>query len=238
MDHVLELFTSQGCVSCPPADRILTRMAARSDVLALAYHVDYWDYIGWRDTLGSAANTERQRDYASAFSTSTIYTPQLVVNGWKDVIGSREAKIEAVLKKAVLPPAGIQASVSMRLEGERLHITADADGVPAAKPMPILILVTFAGKVKTRIESGQNSGKTIVSTHPVRDWRVLGMWQGEQMTVDLPADMLKKHLDESDGDSDDVKGGCAVLLQTVDDRGAPGQILAAAQMQFGFSGTP
>src|SRR5215217_5363459 len=90
---VVELFTSQGCASCPSADALLTSLAEDDDVVALAYHVDYWDYVGWKDTFGNADFSDRQRDYAESWGSSRIYTPQMVVNGAKGVVGSRRSEV-------------------------------------------------------------------------------------------------------------------------------------------------
>src|SRR3712207_425882 len=97
---VVELFTSQGCSSCPPADQFLAELAGRPDILALTFPVDYWDYLGWRDTLAQPAFTARQRAYASARNDKQVYTPQIVFNGLKPVVGSDRAKIEGQIAKA------------------------------------------------------------------------------------------------------------------------------------------
>ena len=86
---VVELFTSQGCSSCPPADALLRRAGAAPDLIALAYHIDYWDYIGWPDSFGSKDNSDRQRAYAESWGSSRVFTPQLIVNGAEGVVGSR-----------------------------------------------------------------------------------------------------------------------------------------------------
>lgn len=223
--QVLELFTSQGCTSCLPADRILSRLSQEPDVLVLSYHVDYWDYIGWRDTLGSSANTQRQRDYARAFNTSTLYTPQIVVNGRDDAVGSHEDEIRQLMK--TLPMTGHDADIRLSVVGDRLHIRADAGSVPVNGSMPVLLLVTFDGKTSINVDRGENSGHTLVSTHAVRDWRVLGMFSGEPMDVDMPMALL----DRSDAHGD-PGAGCAAILQSVTPDGAPGPILAATQLQF------
>lgn len=223
--QVLELFTSQGCSSCPPADRLLTKLAKEPGVLALGYHVDYWDYIGWRDVFGSPENTERQRAYAQAFATTTIYTPQMVVNGRKGVVGSHEAKIRKLMRATALPQGGSTPKVALSVEGDRLHITADAGELDPDAPAPVLMLVTFDDETITTIERGENSGRTIVNTRPVRDWRILGMASGEPMDIDLPFASLLKRGEPSGG-------GCAVILQAVTADGIPGPILAAAQMEF------
>nr|WP_232845688.1 DUF1223 domain-containing protein [Aurantimonas marina] len=218
------MFTSQGCSSCPPADRLLTKLAKEPGVLALGYHVDYWDYIGWRDIFGSAANTERQRAYAQAFATTTIYTPQMVVNGRKGVVGSHEAKIRKLMRTTALPAGDGTPKVALSVEGDRLHITADVGELDPDAPAPVLMLVTFDDEATTTIERGENSGRTIVNTRPVRDWRLLGMASEEPMDIDLPlASLLKRG---------EPNGGCAVILQSVTRDGVPGPILAAAQMDF------
>lgn len=223
--QVLELFTSQGCSSCPPADRLLTKLAKEPGVLALGYHVDYWDYIGWRDIFGSPENTERQRAYAQAFATTTIYTPQMVVNGRKGVVGSHEAKIRKLMRATALPQGGGTPKVAVSVEGDRVHITADVGRLDPDSPAPVLMLVTFGDEATTTIERGENNGHTIVNTRPVRGWRLLGMAAGEPMDIDLPLASLLKRGEPSGG-------GCAVILQAVTADGMPGPILAAAQMEF------
>ena len=103
---VVELFTSQGCSSCPPADALLTSLADQEDVVALAYHVDYWDYVGWKDTFGEADFSDRQRAYAQSWGSSRIYTPQMVINGVKGVVGSRRGEVHGELDRASLPQIG------------------------------------------------------------------------------------------------------------------------------------
>ena len=224
INHVLELFTSQGCVSCPPADAILTKFSRRSDILALAYHVDYWDYIGWRDTFASPENTERQRDYAKAFDTTMVYTPQLVINGSVQTVGSREKAIEKLIDTHDLPLNGSGATVQMRMEGNRMHIVADAEHLPPGSRMPVLVFVIYGNEKTTAIDSGANSGHDLVNTHPVLSWRVLGMWSGKPLEIDMPAAMLSKNAAAG--------GGCAAFLQAVKADGAPGPILAAARLPF------
>ena len=100
---VVELFTSQGCSSCVAADEYFEELSRRDDVLALSFHVDYWDYLGWQDTFGSPDNTERQRDYADALGDRRIYTPQIVVNGTASMLGSDRTAVESELATATLP---------------------------------------------------------------------------------------------------------------------------------------
>ena len=221
---VVELFTSQGCSSCPPADDILTRLADEPGVLALAYHVDYWDYIGWRDRFGSPENTRRQRAYAQAMGSGTIYTPEVVVNGSEAAVGSREKKIRHLIERSHLR-GGPGVRVGITAVGDKLHITAEGDPAAGnAGPPPALMLVVFDDREVTRIDRGENAGHTIVNTHAVRGWRVLGLWQGQPMSVDIPVAMLPKPAEGA--------YGCAAILQSVTRDGAPGPILAAAKVEF------
>jgi hypothetical protein len=113
---VIELFTSQGCSSCPPADEYLAELADRGDVVALAYHVDYWDHLGWRDTLGSPANTERQRAYGGSFGSHSVYTPQAVINGRQHMSGAKRGDIEATMRDLAGSGEGIQPDSSVLVE--------------------------------------------------------------------------------------------------------------------------
>ena len=117
---VLELFTSQGCSSCPPADALLKSMQQRPDIISLAYHVDYWDYIGWADTFGAKANTDRQRAYATAWSSNNIYTPELVINGSKDVVGSNKADVDGAIGAASLT-----IPVALSADGDNMLVRVD-----------------------------------------------------------------------------------------------------------------
>src|SRR5688500_13075716 len=119
---VVELFTSQGCAQCPPADALLTSLAEEGDVIALAYHVDYWDYVGWEDTFGKADYSDRQRAYAKSWGSSRIYTPQMVVNGDKGVVGSRRNEVHGALDRATLP-----LSVDITKQGDMLKIAVPPD---------------------------------------------------------------------------------------------------------------
>lgn len=215
---VLELFTSQGCASCPPADRLLTEYARRPGIVTLAYHVDYWDYIGWRDPFGSAKNTQRQRGYARFFGTSSVYTPQMVVNGRHDVVGSRRADIEHALAKNDVRGA---PRVELRVSNQSLRIRADAPGSGATRP--VLMLATFDTETRTPVERGENTGLLLVNSHTVRDWRALGSIGQTPMDLEIPVAML--------GDPN-RRGGCAVFLQVFKSAGVPGPILAAAVLEF------
>ncbi|WP_209595968.1 DUF1223 domain-containing protein [Jiella mangrovi] len=222
--HVLELFTSQGCSSCPPADELLAKFADQPDVLALSYHVDYWDYIGWRDTFGSGHNSERQRAYAKAFSNKMIYTPQLVVNGLYDMVGSHVGKIERMMKKTQLPAGGTAVSVKIQRIGDSIHISVGPVQTPPGERKPMLVLVNFADSAEVKVDRGENQGKVLVSTHPVRGWQLMGMVGSDGMNVDMPVSSVLPDGNET--------YGCAAILQAVRKDGSPGAILAATQMEI------
>jgi len=168
---VVELFTSQGCSSCPPADQLLGELAARHDVLALSFHVDYWDYIGWRDTFARPEFTKRQQHYAKRFRHNSVYTPQIVVNGISEATGSDRGAVLALLAGAT---AGTVA-VGIAHQGDGLRLTAAAvvDG-PAAD----LWLVSFDREHGVEIAKGENRGRTILYSHVVRGLWKVGSWSG------------------------------------------------------------
>ncbi|MDV3252310.1 DUF1223 domain-containing protein [Devosia sp. BK] len=207
---VVELFTSQGCSSCPPADAMLTALADRDDVVALAYHVDYWDYVGWKDTFAQEAFSDRQRAYAKSWGSSRIYTPQMVVNGAKAVVGSRRHDVQQAVERASLPLA-----VDLTLSGDMLKVA-----VPPKADLSdaVVWLVTFKNRADVKIETGDNAGKSMVYTQVVTGRQVLGMWESESGAE------LKIPLGEVLGDANT---GIAIVVQQ-ERGGMPGSILAAA----------
>ncbi|MCM2502451.1 DUF1223 domain-containing protein [Aureimonas altamirensis] len=222
---VVELFTSQGCASCPPADDVLARLSDQRGIVALSYNVDYWDYIGWKDQLATRQNTERQRSYAKAFRTSSVYTPQIVVNGTGDFVGSHDREISEALKTSPLATGrDALAQVGMNVVDETLQVRAKLRK-PVAEHPPILVLVTYQDRIETPVLKGENSGHHIVNRHAVSDFKVVGtVSDTKPLEIDIPVSMLQEG----------ARGpiGCAVLLQAVDASGTPGRILAAAQLEF------
>jgi hypothetical protein len=209
---VVELFTSQGCSSCPKADAKFAELKTRRDVIALAWHVDYWDYIGWPDTFGAAENSERQRAYAQSWGSSRIYTPQMVVNGTKGVVGSRDREVEGALAGARL-----DLPVALELKGDMLKVKV------AAKPgfgAAVVWLVTYKDHASVLIERGENAGKTIDYTQIVTGKQMLGAWEGAEGTT------LKLPLSELGADG---SNGAVILVQSEKD-GLPGPILGAASI--------
>lgn len=219
---VLELFTSQSCRDCTPAGAIAARLGSTPDVVVLAYHVDYWDYTGWRDTLADRRNTDRQKGYAKRLKLGTLVTPQVVVNGRRAVDGGDEAALARAIAETPLGQAPTAAEIRMRRQGDALHIRASAPGADPARP-PVLILVTYSERVETPVPDG-DAARTLVNHYPVRDWRILGSVDGEAIDVEMPLGMLAE-----DGSG---RTGLAALLQMVGTDNKPGPILAAAALEF------
>jgi hypothetical protein len=180
---VVELFTSQGCSSCPPADALLGELARRGDVIALAYHVDYWDYLGWKDPFASHAGTERQRLYARGLGLSGIYTPQMVVDGAVDVVGSDRRSVLAALGGPRQGP-GIQL---LREDG-KLKIAVAAQKEKGAQAAEV-VLVAYADQAETKVQRGENAGRSLTEYAIVRAVYPLGRWSGDptRFTIDLAA---------------------------------------------------
>ncbi|WP_187968655.1 DUF1223 domain-containing protein [Aquibium microcysteis] len=217
---VVELFTSQGCSSCPPADANLAGYAQRDDVIALAYHVDYWDYLGWSDTLASPENTQRQRDYATALGNRTVYTPQVIVNGMAHRNGADGPAIERLLAETT--SQSMQVDVSIRKSDDSIVIEA-REGAPgtAAAVKANLLLVFFEAKTVVKILRGENAGRDVVYWNAVTGIQAAGMWHGEDLRLEIPMSEVRRK----------GSGGCAALLQTLGKDGTPGRIIGAAVLR-------
>jgi len=178
MPVVVELFTSQGCSSCPPADQLLGELAKRPDVIALAYHVDYWDQLGWHDRFSSSDATGRQRAYARKLGADNIYTPQMVVDGTLDLVGSDRSQVMAALKgrREGVAPAISQADGKLKID------------VPAGEGGEVT-LVAYSREAETKVARGENAGKSLKEYDIVRAIRNLGSWDGtaRQFSLDLAA---------------------------------------------------
>lgn len=215
---VVELFTSQGCSSCPPADAALAALASEPGVLALGYHVDYWDYLGWADTLARAENTDRQRAYAKTLGNRSVYTPQAVVNGRAHMNGGDRGAIEQALATHAASGRGLTVPVSLAVSGDRLSVAVDQGARPAGPDM-LLSIAFFRQRSEVEIARGENAGRTLVYANAVVAQQTLGMWDGRRMSIDLPKSKIDRH----------GVDGCAVLLQAAID-GAPGPIFGAADL--------
>ena len=205
---LIELFTSQGCNSCPPADDYLGELAKRPDVLALSWHVDYWDYIGWKDPFAQHAFTVRQRDYSHSLAQRYVYTPQMVINGRLQGIGSERADIERLIAEAKKERDTGDAP-SIALSGDQVQI-----GHGPAVAANVWIAV-FDPQQKTAVGRGENAGRELVEYNVVREWTRIGAYDGRPVSLKLGVDM-----DEYE------TSGCAIVIQRQTASG-PGPILAA-----------
>jgi hypothetical protein len=213
---VIELFTSQGCNSCPAADAFFAELAQKGEVIALGYHVDYWDYLGWKDTLATPENTERQYDYMRAFGARSVYTPQAVINGRAHVSGADRAAVEAKLGELSGAGQGMVVGIKVSRDGSAIKI--EAGPASGTKIEAHVTLVYFDPPQPVVIERGENKGKTVTYWNPVTGAYSAGMWHGEATRYELPASEI----------AEKGEGGCAVLLQSVAKDGGPGPILGAA----------
>ena len=205
---VVELFTSQGCSSCPPADKFLQELAQRDDVIALGLHVDYWDYIGWKDVFGSKAYAERQRAYAHVGGRRSVYTPQMIIQGQDHVVGNHPKDVNSLVKMHQAKPAKV-ALQAVR-DGGKVTIQAQA-GSGASDT--VVLLVRYVPSESTRIVRGENAGKDIAYANIVRELKVVGKW-------DMKAPLTLKARSAADMKT-------AVIIQ---ERGH-GAILAAAMVE-------
>jgi hypothetical protein len=204
---VVELFTSQGCSSCPPADRLLEELAHRDDILPLSFHVTYWDRLGWPDTFGLDGSTERQESYADWLGLDRVYTPQMVIGGRIDVVGSAR---ERVLEAIELLRSHAEAGPNLAVTGDRLAVGA------GSRDEATVWLIAFDDHHDVAIERGENRGRTLRYHHVVRDLTRLAKWHGEPMELMLPLARLAA----------EGRAGAAILLQ----RQSDGVILSAAQV--------
>jgi hypothetical protein len=211
---VVELFTSQGCSSCPEADALLGRLAARNDVVALSFPVDYWDYLGWKDTLANPKFTERQKAYKSGLGVQMVYTPMMVVNGLTHVNGSDEAKVQQALETSAKALAATQ--VPVRISESGTHIVIEVGTAQHSGPVKeaTVWLAQITDRVAVPIARGENRGKTITYTNVVRDLIPVGLWTGPAVTVQLDRPSVARPGTDR----------CAALLQ----QGRGGPIIGAA----------
>ncbi|SEW01071.1 hypothetical protein SAMN05444851_0848 [Aliiroseovarius sediminilitoris] len=216
---VVELFTSQGCSSCPPADALLGKLAEYDDILPLALHVDYWDYIGWKDTFANAANTKRQKAYAYGFGTRSIYTPQMVIGGIDQVVGSHAVKVmDLIHRQQAKPQRVVLLTTRVGNGGQRLRIERMTHlGLPAQM---LVQIVRFLPRAQVDISRGENAGLSITSTNVVTDIQSVGVWDGmEAVEFELPSPIAP------DGQAS------AIILQAARKGGYPGEILAAIKVE-------
>lgn len=209
---VVELFTSQGCNSCPPADKLMGDLVQRDGILGLSFHVDYWDYIGWKDTFSLAESSIRQRNYVGRAGGRYAYTPQIVIGGTDQVVGSRRSAVESAIDKSGVPtPVEIETQplgdgqFQVNLQPRRLEQTA------------WVWLVTFDTRHDVDVRRGENAGKKLSYFNVVRKIERIAIWDGSTDLM-MPVDMRKAWADGRDG--------CAIVVQSE----GFGPILGAVQL--------
>jgi hypothetical protein len=209
---VIELFTSQGCSSCPAADKLLGDLAKDSSIIAISLPVDYWDYLGWKDTLAFPQNTAKQRAYSRARGDREIYTPQAVINGVIPVVGSDKSHIDDALSqtrgKTMMLPVQLSAS------GGKVTVSVP-DGKDGAKGE--VWIYGVAAAVPVSIGRGENSGRKITYYNVARRFVKLGDWTGKAASWTIPAEQIRV---------DGVDGAAAILQSGDTDK--PGAMLGAA----------
>ena len=211
---VVELFTSQGCYSCPPADKLVGEFAKGTDVLALSWHVDYWDYLGWKDIFASPENTQRQYSYAKALRERQVYTPQAVINGRSHAVGSDKGQIVKALKGFAASNRGMNVPIDAVMTGDDLKISV-ANSTVANDAT--LYMVFFNKEHEVKIKRGENGGKTLSYHNVVHDSQALGMVKASGLEMVFPlAEMKRRGFD-----------GCALILQKNDAAGNPSAIIGA-----------
>ncbi|WP_299830581.1 thioredoxin family protein [uncultured Roseobacter sp.] len=184
---VVELFTSQGCSSCPPADELMHALAKRDDVIALALHVDYWDYIGWKDEFADPRNAERQRAYATTAGRRSIYTPEMIVNGLTDIVGAKPMQISEAI--AMHKERSQPVTLSLTRSGDKVQI--EASRLRGNGEAMVVQMLRYRPQREARITRGENAGRTIKYANVTEDWKVLGEWDGRaplSLSVAAPGD--------------------------------------------------
>ena len=196
---VVELFTSQGCSSCPPADRFAETLAQQDGVIVLGWHVDYWDYLGWKDTLGLKEATRRQKTYAMTMGTKRLITPQFIVNGQTNIDGARDNDVQSALSTTTAP----FVAVSVRNDNGRVVIDLPENKINGAARDATVEIVFVAPSTDVKIERGENRGKTITYRNTVLGAQMLGMWDGSAKTIALPASVMKDY----------ATGNCVIIVR-------------------------
>jgi hypothetical protein len=221
---LIELFTSQGCSSCPPADKLLGEFSADPSVVALSVPIDYWDYLGWKDTLANPGHSARQRAYAHLRGDRQVYTPQIVVNGAAHALGSDHAAIEHAIALTDQKPGVMSLPVLISMGSSGLNVQVDAAKSDHAAGEVWLCPLMKAAQVS--IERGENRGRTITYHNVVRNWVKLGDWTGTKMNWNVPV----SEIEASDADA------AAVMVQE-GTHDKPGIVLGAAYYSLGQQAT-
>jgi hypothetical protein len=211
---LVELFTSQGCSSCPAADKLLGELAGDPSLVAISVPIDYWDYLGWKDTLASPTHSARQRAYARVRGDRQVYTPQIVVNGSTHVLGSDHAAIERAIVQTDRNAAIMSVPVLMSIGGSKLNVRVESSGRDHFGGE--VWLCPLAKSVQVQIGRGENRGRTVTYHNVARRWIKLGDWIGTESTWSVPI---------SEIETDEIDAAVIMVQQGTHDR--PGIILGA-----------
>ena len=209
---VLELFTSEGCNSCPPADALLGQLAQQHDLLPLAFHIDYWDYLGWKDPYSSKFATARQSAYGRVLDVM-VYTPQMVVDGARDAIGSDEAAVKLAIEAERARPK-LKLAV---LRDERGELKVAIPAGEGQSPPSSVYEALFDSSHVTPVGRGENSGRTLTEFNIVREWRKIGEWTGNATELSLGLEPRSNTFDAcaiivQEGNNGPVRGATAFRL--------------------------
>jgi hypothetical protein len=213
---VVELFTSQGCSSCPPADQIIGELAKDPSVIALSLPIDYWDYLGWKDTLADKRFSARQKAYSQARGDRNLYTPQMIVNGSTQVIGSDRASIEGAIMNTSKADGVMSVPVTMTLSGKLINVSVAASKVPSVARGEVWIC-SVSKAIPIMIGRGENRGQQVTYYNVVRNLVKVGDWNGSSGSWTVPLENISR---------DGVDA--AVVYVQDGNRDKPGPMLGAA----------
>jgi hypothetical protein len=221
---VIELFTSQGCSSCPAADKVLGELSRDPTLVTLSLPVDYWDYLGWKDTLALHGHSNRERAYADTRGDREVYTPQVVVNGIMHVLGSDKAAIEQAIAQTRQSAAPLTLPVTIAVADGKVSVNVPAANGENASAEVWLCPIT--GKAQIAIERGENRGHTLAYTNVVRRWVKLGDWSGKAETFSVPV----AELADADFSLRDIDRVAVIVQSGV--AAKPGLMLGAATVSL------
>lgn len=214
---MVELFTSQGCSSCPPADQIIGELAKDPSVIALSLPIDYWDYLGWKDTLADSRFSARQKAYSHMRGEREVYTPQVVVNGSAHVIGSDRARIESAIEGTKKADGVMSVPISMTLAGKQINISVAASGKGPAAAHGEVWICSISKAVPITIGRGENRGREITYHNVVRNLLKVGDWNGSSGSWTVPLENISREGVDA-----------AVVFVQDGNRDKPGPMLGAA----------
>jgi len=209
----IELFTSQGCSSCPPADLLLGKLGRRPEIVALSFHVDYWDYIGWKDRFASKDTTARQRAYARTLKQRYVYTPEMVVDGRAHEPGTSLGQIEGLLAEA-RRQSSKRTTPELTRTADGTLIISLAGAVFAGGPADVTVFA-YDRRHSTPVRGGENEGRMLENFNVVRHFEIVGRWGGAEQHWTVPSDRFQP------------EQGIAVLVQQADH----GPVLGAAKLE-------